>query len=68
MYVRYVHRVEKYVNSTLYVNTASKSKTHTSPWRSRSPLPQHGYGALIAAPPRKPLRDGFVEGAVEGFY
>ena len=28
MYVRYVHRVEKYVNSTLYVNRV-KSKTHT---------------------------------------
>jgi hypothetical protein len=24
--------------------------------------------ALVAAPPRKPLRDGLVEGPYEGFY
>jgi hypothetical protein len=24
--------------------------------------------ALVAAPPRKPLRDGLGEGAYEGFY
>ena len=45
--------------------------------KSKTYKPHHGGGArpssgmamvLIAAPPREPLRDGFVEGSVEWFY
>ncbi len=55
------------VNSSLYVNGVISPKTHTSPWRSCSPIQQHGYGINSCPPPGNLFAMGSLRALLKGF-